>query len=29
MSFDNPSHPSAQHCADKVNARYTHGRPSD
>jgi glyoxylase-like metal-dependent hydrolase (beta-lactamase superfamily II) len=27
MSFDNTPHPSVKHCADKVNARYIHGRP--
>ena len=27
MSSDNTSHPSVKHCADKVNARYIHGRP--
>src|SRR5690349_7936075 len=27
MSSANTSHPSVKHCADKVNARYTHGRP--
>src|SRR6478752_177062 len=27
MSLDNPPHPSVKHCADKVNARYIHGRP--
>ena len=27
MRLDNTSHPSVKHCADKVNARYTHGRP--
>ena len=27
MSLDNTSHPSVKHCADKVNARYIHGRP--
>src|SRR5215510_4830917 len=26
-SFDNTPHPSVKHCADTVNARYTHGRP--
>ena len=24
---DNTPHPSVKHCADKVNARYRHGRP--
>src|SRR6478735_2246506 len=24
---DNTAHPSVKHCADKVNARYIHGRP--
>src|SRR5262245_4242189 len=27
MSLDNTPHPSVKHCADKVNARYIHGRP--
>jgi glyoxylase-like metal-dependent hydrolase (beta-lactamase superfamily II) len=27
MSFDKTSHPPVKHCADKVDARYTHGRP--
>ena len=27
MSLNNISHPSVKHCADKVNARYIHGRP--
>ena len=27
MVLDNTSHPSVKHCADKVNARYIHGRP--
>src|SRR5215475_7814072 len=27
MSSDNTPHPSITHCADKVNARYRHGRP--
>src|SRR5215813_10794854 len=27
MSLDNTPHPSVKHCADKVNARYRHGRP--
>src|SRR5829696_3365837 len=27
MSLDNTSHPPVKHCADKVNARYIHGRP--
>src|SRR4029077_20188255 len=27
MSLDNTSQPSVKHCADKVNARYIHGRP--
>src|SRR5215468_3175554 len=27
MSLDNTPHPSFKHCADKVNARYIHGRP--
>ena len=27
MSLDNTPHPSVKHCADKVNARYPHGRP--
>jgi hypothetical protein len=27
ISVDNTSHPSVKHCADKVNARYIHGRP--
>ena len=27
MSLDNTSHPSVKHCADKVNARHSHGRP--
>src|SRR5262244_4653107 len=27
MSLDNTSHPSVKNCADKVNARYIHGRP--
>src|SRR5262249_14789577 len=27
MSLDNTPHPSIKHCADKVNARYIHGRP--
>src|SRR5262245_22012667 len=26
-SLDNTPHPSVKHCADKVNARYRHGRP--
>ena len=26
-SLDNTPHPSVKHCADKVNARYIHGRP--
>ena len=27
MSLDNTSHPPVKHCADRVNARYIHGRP--
>jgi glyoxylase-like metal-dependent hydrolase (beta-lactamase superfamily II) len=27
LSLDNTPHPSAKHCADKVDARYIHGRP--
>ena len=27
ISLDNTPHPSVKHCADKVNARYIHGRP--
>src|SRR5215467_10969775 len=27
MSSDNTPHPPVKHCADKVNARYIHGRP--
>src|ERR1700722_12002004 len=27
MSLDNTPHPSVKHCTDKVNARYTLGRP--
>ena len=27
MSLDNTSQPSVKYCADKVNARYIHGRP--
>ena len=27
MSLDNTAHPSVKHCADKVSARYIHGRP--
>jgi glyoxylase-like metal-dependent hydrolase (beta-lactamase superfamily II) len=27
MSSDNTPHPPVKHCADKVNARYSHGRP--
>jgi len=27
MSLDNTSHPSVKHCADKVKAKYIHGRP--
>ena len=27
MSLDNTPHPSIKHCADKVHARYVHGRP--
>ena len=27
MSSDNTSHPSVKYCADKVNAKYGHGRP--
>src|SRR5215468_5354855 len=27
MSLDNTPHPSVKYCADKVNARYIHGRP--
>ena len=27
ISSDNTPHPSVKHCADKVNARYSHGRP--
>ena len=27
ISSDNTAHPSVKHCADKVNARYRHGRP--
>ena len=27
MSLDNTSHPSVKYCADKVNAKYIHGRP--
>ena len=27
MSLVNISHPSVKHCADKVNAKYIHGRP--
>ena len=27
MSLDNTPHPSVKQCADKVNARYIHGRP--
>ena len=26
MGLDNTSHPSVKHCADKVNAKYIHGR---
>ena len=29
MSSNNTPHPSVKHCADKVNARYIHGRPKD
>src|SRR5262245_21242640 len=27
MSVDNTPHPSVKYCADKVSARYMHGRP--
>jgi hypothetical protein len=27
MSLDNTSQPSVKYCADKVNAKYVHGRP--
>ena len=27
MNLDNTPHPPVKHCADKVNARYIHGRP--
>src|SRR3974377_2631652 len=27
MNLGNISHPSVKHCADKVKARYIHGRP--
>ena len=27
MSLDNTPHPSVKYCADKMNAKYTHGRP--
>ena len=27
MSSDNISHPPVKDCADKVNAKYSHGRP--
>jgi len=27
MSLDNTSQPSVKYCADKVNAKYIHGRP--
>jgi len=27
ISLDNTPHPPVKHCADKVNARYRHGRP--
>ena len=27
ISVDNIPHPPVKHCADKVNARYVHGRP--
>src|SRR6201986_5453804 len=27
MSLDNTSQPSVEYCADKVNAKYIHGRP--
>ena len=27
MSLDKTAHPSVKHCADKVSARYSHGRP--
>jgi glyoxylase-like metal-dependent hydrolase (beta-lactamase superfamily II) len=27
MSLDNTSHPSIKHCADKLSAKYIHGRP--
>src|SRR3712207_2106054 len=27
MSLGNTSHPPVKHCADKVNAKYIHGRP--
>jgi len=27
MSLGNTSHPSVKHCADKLDARYIHGRP--
>jgi hypothetical protein len=26
-SFDNTPHPPVKHCADTMNARYSHGRP--
>jgi len=28
MSLDNTSQPSVKYCADKVNAKYIHGRPA-
>ena len=27
VTLGNTSQPSVKHCADKVNARYIHGRP--
>ena len=27
ISLDNTPHPPVKHCADKVSARYRHGRP--
>jgi hypothetical protein len=27
MSLDSTAHPSVKHCAEKVNAKYIHGRP--
>ena len=27
MSLDNTSQPSVKYCADKINAKYIHGRP--